>query len=78
MVRERLQLNAHFALALLDYSIARMNGTFSADYLLETIERETETSPSPGVFPRLSLGPGQRFAAKGTQIVRLGSPPGVP
>jgi len=48
-----------------------MVDNFSGEYLIETIEHEAETSINPGVFPRLSLGPGQRFASKGTYIVRL-------
>jgi hypothetical protein len=28
-------------------------------------------TPSPTSFPRVSLGPGQRFAAKGGQIVEM-------
>jgi hypothetical protein len=62
---ERIQLNTQFTLALLEDSLRRMAGRFSRDYLIETIERETESAPNPGVYPRLSLGPGQRFAYKG-------------
>ena len=68
---ERTQFNAYFAMSLLDCSLTRMVGNFSRDYLIETIEHETETSVNPGVFPRLSLGPGQRFASKGAYIVKL-------
>jgi hypothetical protein len=68
--QERTQFNAYFAASLLDYSLAHMRDDLSAEYLLETIERETETAPNPGVFPRLSLGPGQRFSSKGACIVK--------
>jgi hypothetical protein len=68
---ERIQFNTYFAMSLLDCSLTRMVGNLSRDYLIETIERETETSINPGVFPRLSLGPGQRFASKGAYVVRL-------
>jgi hypothetical protein len=68
---ERIQFNSYFAMSLLDCSLTRMVGNFSRDYLIETIEREAETSINPGVFPRLSLGPGQRFASKGSYVVKL-------
>jgi hypothetical protein len=67
---ERVQFNAYFAASLLDYALAHMSDHLCSEYLLETIERETETAPNPGVFPRLSLGPGQRFASKGACIVK--------
>lgn len=66
---ERIQLNAVFALNLVDDCLRRMSGRFSRDYLLETIERTAETAPNPGIYPRLSLGPGQRVASKGAWIV---------
>jgi hypothetical protein len=72
---ERIQLNAQFTMTLLDYCIAHMRGRFSKDYLLEMIERETELAPQPGVFPPLSLGPGQRFGSKGAYIVGPGLRP---
>jgi len=68
---ERLQLNAYFALSVADHSLARLAGKFSRDYFVETVEQETENALNPGVFPRLSLGPGQRFASKGSYIVKL-------
>ncbi len=69
---ERIQLNTQFAVSLLDYSLAHLRGRFSRDYLLETIERETENAPNPGVFPSLALSAGQRVASKGAYIVRPG------
>ena len=74
---ERLQLNTHFALSVADHSLMRLAGNFSRDYFVETVEQETETALNPGVFPRLSLGPGQRFASKGSYIVKpSGGAPG--
>jgi hypothetical protein len=43
----------------------------SRDSFIETIEHETESTPNPGVFPHLTLGPGQRFVSTGSYIVRL-------
>jgi cytochrome oxidase Cu insertion factor (SCO1/SenC/PrrC family) len=66
---ERVEFDSWYTMDLLDYSLAQMVENFSQDYLIETIENEAETSLNPGVFPRLALGPGQRFASKGAYIV---------
>jgi hypothetical protein len=77
LTNERVQFDSYFALDLLDYSLTHMRDNFSRDYLVETVEREAETADNPGIFPRLSLGPGQRFASKGGYIVRLSDSGGV-
>ena len=59
-----LQLNTFFALSVVDYSLMHLIDHFSHDYLIEKVEYETENALSPGVFPSLSLGPGQRYASK--------------
>lgn len=69
---ERLQLNAFYALSLAEHALDHMAGSFSRDFFVESVEREAEVELNPGVFPRLSLGPGQRFASKGCYLVRLG------
>ena len=48
----------------------RLAGNFFSDYFVESVEQETESTANPGVFPHMSLGPGQRFASKGCYIVR--------
>lgn len=67
---ERLQLNTYFTLAVAEHSLVRLAGNFFRDYFVESVEQETESTTNPGVFPNLSLGPGQRFASKGSYIVR--------
>lgn len=67
---ERLQLNTYFTLAVAEHSLVRLAGNFFRDYFVESVEQETESTTSPGVFPHLSLGPGQRFASKGCYVVR--------
>jgi hypothetical protein len=68
---DRLQLNTWFTLAVADHALVNLAGNFSRDFFVESVERETEGTPNPGVFPRLSLGPGQRFASKGSYIVKV-------
>ncbi|MEA2601095.1 MAG: hypothetical protein QOF89_2087 [Acidobacteriota bacterium] len=76
---ERLQLNTWFALAVTDHSLVHIVENFSRDFFVESVEEETENALSPGVFPSLALGPGQRFASKGSSVVRLaaGAPGGL-
>ncbi|HVF61169.1 MAG TPA: SCO family protein [Thermoanaerobaculia bacterium] len=60
----RHRLTAHWVLSLADHALAHLGATLSRDAFVEAIEREAEREPNPGVYPRLSLGPGQRVAAK--------------
>ena len=56
---------------MVQYGLEHIVDHFSRDYLFEYIEHEAENALNPGTFPRLSLGPGQRYASKGAFIVRL-------
>ena len=67
---ERLQNNAFFAAAIAVDAMDQMLDFFSRDYLLEKVEHMVETAVPPSSYPRLSLGPGQRFASKGGYILR--------
>ena len=74
---ERIRLNTYLALAVTEHALVRMVDHFSRDYLIESVEHEMESTQNPGVFPRLSLGPGQRFASKGCYIVAPARDPGL-
>lgn len=76
---ERTELDTYFTLTALDDALSRMADHFSRDLLIETLERQVEVDFNPGVYPRLALGPGQRFASKGCYVVKLapGQPEGV-
>lgn len=65
---ERIQANTYFALTIAGEALAHMGGNFSRDYFIERIEQMAEQAPFPSVYPRLSLGPGQRFASKGEYV----------
>ncbi len=45
-------------------------GNFSQDYLLEKVEHRVTGNNTPSLFSRVSLAPGQRFASKGSYIVK--------
>lgn len=68
---ERLQLNAHFTLTVADHALGHLVESYSRDFFVENVEEETENALSPGVYPHLSLGPGQRFASKGCWVLRF-------
>jgi Periplasmic binding protein/Cytochrome c len=72
-INPRIQLNTYYALYLMEYGVEHVVEHFSRDYLIEFLEHEAESSINPGIFPRLSLGPEQRFASKGAYIVQWDS-----
>ncbi len=69
--RPALQFETYYALSLTEAALSGIRNDYYRDYLLERIERESERDLNPGIYPRLSFGPGQRFASKGACIVRL-------
>ena len=70
---EKVQLNAYFAVTVAADALAHMADLFSRDYLVERVEHLVGNTVTPSIYPRVSLGPGQRFASKGSFIVKLGS-----
>lgn len=67
----RLQFQTYYALSLLQAAMGRLLNDFYRDYLVEMVEQEADGDLNPGVFPSLSLGPGQRVASKGMRIIRI-------
>lgn len=67
---EMMQVNTYFAASLVGRVVKAIFTFFSRDYFLEMAEHETENMLAPTVFPRVSLGPGQRFASKGCYVLR--------
>ncbi|NOT84740.1 MAG: c-type cytochrome [Methylococcaceae bacterium] len=70
---ELLQGNILWFLWLLDDAVEQITHHFSSDYLIERIEDITGDYSSASPYPRISLGLGQRFAAKGCYILALGT-----
>lgn len=74
MTHERDQLLTWFTWNLFDHSLTHLVDHFSRDYLIEAVEHETENRNAPEIFPRLSLGPGQRVAARAYHLCAPGNP----
>jgi hypothetical protein len=75
----RVEANTYFAATLVGRAVKHIQGSFSREYFIETIEHQIETAPTASLYPQLSLGRGQRFASKGAWVTRLseGSGPGL-
>ena len=50
--------------------INQLPGYFSRDSFIELVVHETEKMLSPAAFPRVRVGPDQRFASKGCNILK--------
>jgi cytochrome c553 len=69
---EKVQMNAYFAVTVTADVVAHMTDLFSREYLVERVEHAVGNTVTPSLYPRVSLGPGQRFASKGSFIVKVG------
>lgn len=70
---ESVQSNTLFALSVVGEVVGHMADNYSRDYFVERVEHMVGQTPMPSVYPQLSLGPGQRLAAKGAQLVEFES-----
>lgn len=68
---ERSQANTYLAAIMAGDAIAHMANNYSREYFIERVEHYADKSLATGAFPRIGLGPGQRFASKGAYVTRL-------
>jgi cytochrome c553 len=68
---ETVQVNTQFAMTVVSDVVGHMADSFSRDLFVERVEHVVGQTPAASFFPQVSLGPGQRFAAKGGSIVQL-------
>jgi hypothetical protein len=71
VVDEAVQINTQFAMTVLSDAIGHVMDSFSRDFVAERVEHVVALTPTPSLYPSVSLAPGQRFAAKGSSIVQL-------
>jgi Cytochrome c len=68
---EVIQVNTQFALTVISDAVGHIMDSFSRDYFVERIEHAVSQTPIPSAYQSVSLGPGQRFAAKGSSLVQV-------
>jgi hypothetical protein len=68
---ERIRSDALLACTALRSGMQDAQGRLGADYLVEKLEANIERWGITGLYPRLALGPGQRFASKTGYLVRF-------
>ena len=56
-------------------AIMMIGQDFYRDHLLDALDMGQDRTHTAGIHPRLSFGPGQRYASKGCYIVQLGPGP---
>jgi len=67
----KIQSQMYYLGWVLSDALAGLKGEFYRDYFLERIEMMKDQSHTVSTYPRLSLGPNQRYASKGCYIVQL-------
>jgi hypothetical protein len=68
----RLQANVYFLGWMLSGSIRGMRNEFYREYFMEAMDMMVDQDWAVAAYPRLSFGPGQRYASKGCYMVQLG------
>lgn len=69
---EKVQMNAYLAATVTGMLVTHSRDTYSREFLIERMEHRLGTALEPSIYPNLSLGPGQRYASKGSYIVSVG------
>ena len=71
VIDDPIQINTFFAVSVVGDVLSHILDSFSREYFIERVEHAVQQSLTPSSFPHVSLGPNQRFAAKGSYIVRV-------
>lgn len=70
-----VQSRVHYLAGQLYGALMEMQGNYYRDYLLDQFDMLNDQLTASATYPRLSFGPGQRYAAKGCYIVQLSAGP---
>jgi hypothetical protein len=76
VVDERIQTDTYLACVILAETLGPMLDNFVREHLLERLETMLSARILNAYYPRLGLGPGQRFASKGGYLVHFVDPQG--
>jgi Cytochrome c len=68
---EAVQINTQFTMAVVSDVVGHMADSFSRDYFVERLEHVAGQTPLASMYQSVSLGPGQRFVAKGGSVVQV-------
>jgi hypothetical protein len=71
LVAAQVQADTYLACGLASETLKHMVDTFVPDYLIERLEDTAEHRIVTGYYPRLTLGPHQRFGSKGGYLVHF-------
>ncbi|TAN40061.1 MAG: amino acid ABC transporter substrate-binding protein [Nitrospirae bacterium] len=74
-VNRTIATKAYFAGSILIEALMHLKTNFYRDYFLDVISMISDHKIKIPVYPRLSFGPGQRYASKGCYIVQLSAGP---
>ena len=77
VVAEQVQLDTYLACGLLAETLSHMADTFAPEYLVERAETMIDHRLMTGLYPRLTLSEGQRFASKGGFMVKFAGTEGT-
>lgn len=67
----RARLEAFFAAVLLSDALRETHGVLVREYIIERLEHMVDRAVISTPYPRVTLGPGERFASKGCYLVRV-------
>jgi len=68
---DKLQMNAYLAATVTGMAVSHSIDTYSREFLVERLEHRLGTANELSIYPHMSLGPGQRYASKGSYIVQV-------
>lgn len=71
LIDERLQEQTYFACLMLAEGLKHIRQYYYREYFIETLEHAERMTTFSAFYPRLSIGPGQRYLAKGAYLVSL-------
>ena len=71
----KTQSKMYFISSLLTTPLTMIQSNYYRDYFLELLDMMEDQTYTIAIYPRLSFGPGQRYASKGCYIVQLGNGP---